>query len=184
LRDSSSPIAGATIIRKRGRWIAAAIVGGVLLVGFALPGSLTVPVSGATSRDWNPKSFWYEPWGISGVHKGIDIFAPKGRDVVAAASGLVVYTGDIAQGGTVAVVLGPKWRYQYYAHLDSLSVRTGSWIWRGEKIGAVGNSGNAAGKQPHLHFAVVNMVPHPWRITSQTQGWRKMFYMNPMELME
>lgn len=31
--------------------------------------SLTQPVLGATSRDWNPHSFWHAPWGVSGVHK-------------------------------------------------------------------------------------------------------------------
>jgi murein DD-endopeptidase MepM/ murein hydrolase activator NlpD len=160
------------------------MIGGILLIGLALPGKLIVPVTGATSRDWNPKSFWYEPWGVSGVHKGIDIFAPKGRPVVAAAPGLVVYTGNIAQGGTVAIVLGPKWRFQYYAHLDSLITSTGSWLSRGEPIGTVGTTGNAAGKQPHLHFAVVTMIPYPWRITTQTQGWRKMSYLDPGKLIE
>ena len=46
----------------------------VLTAGLLIPERAVIPVEGATPRDWNAKSFWYEPWGISGVHKGIDIF--------------------------------------------------------------------------------------------------------------
>ena len=48
-----------------------------LVVAVALlPETPRIPVSGATAADWNPQSFWYYPWGRSGTHKGIDIFAP------------------------------------------------------------------------------------------------------------
>lgn len=50
----------------------------VVAVGFLLPERIRIPVAGATARDWNPQSFWFEPWGASGVHKGIDIFGKKG----------------------------------------------------------------------------------------------------------
>ncbi len=52
---------------------------GVLMIGYLLPGEIVMPVKGATSHDWYKASFWYEPWGSSGVHKGIDIFAKKAR---------------------------------------------------------------------------------------------------------
>lgn len=50
----------------------------VLSIGFAIPDEPLIPVAGATAKEWNPNSFWYEPWGVSGVHKGIDVFAPQG----------------------------------------------------------------------------------------------------------
>ena len=44
---------------------------GVLALGLALPERREIPVLAATSADWNAKTFWFEPWGSSGVHKGI-----------------------------------------------------------------------------------------------------------------
>ena len=70
----------------------------VITVGLALPEHAIIPVEGATSADWNAKTFWYEPWGKSGVHKGIDIFAPEGRAVIAAVPGIVVYEGALGSG--------------------------------------------------------------------------------------
>jgi peptidoglycan LD-endopeptidase LytH len=155
---------------------------GVIVLGLLLPGAMSIPVVGTTTRDWNAKSFWYEPWGASGVHKGIDIFAPKGRSVVVSAPGVVLYAGQIARGGTVVLVLGAKWRLQYYAHLDALTTHTGSWLSHGEQVGTVGTTGNAAGKPPHLHFSVVTLIPYPWRLSASTQGWKKMFYLDPARL--
>jgi peptidoglycan LD-endopeptidase LytH len=146
---------------------------------FLLPERAIIPVEGATVLDWNQNSFWYEPWGASGVHKGIDIFAPKGRAVVAPVYGVVVYKGQLGIGGNVVAVLGPKWRVHYFAHLDSASAQTFDLVLRGEEIGSVGTSGNAAGKPPHLHYSVLSMLPLPWRATAQTQGWKRMFFVDP-----
>ena len=52
----------------------------------------------------------------------------------------------------------------------------------GKKIGTVGTTGNAVGKPPHLHYAVVTPVPYVWRMGAGQQGWKKMFYLNPDEL--
>jgi hypothetical protein len=43
----------------------------------------------------------------------------------------------------------------------------------------VGDSGNAKGKPTHLHYSIVTLVPHPWRIDGSPQGWKKMFYLDP-----
>jgi len=151
----------------------------VLGLGLLVPERTVIPVDGATPRDWNPKSFWYEPWGPSGVHKGIDIFAPKGRPVVAATPGVVVYRGEWGLGGNVVAVLGPKWRLHYYAHLADGGEAPSWFVGAGSPVGAVGTSGNAAGKPPHLHYTVFSLIPIPWRYSSETQGWRKMFYLDP-----
>jgi peptidoglycan LD-endopeptidase LytH len=138
-----------------------------------------MPVQGAVRADWNPRSFWYYPWGASGVHKGIDIFAPEGRPVLAATSGLVIRSGFHRAGGNMIAVLGPRWHIHYYAHLSRLDVEEGDWVWHGETVGAVGSTGNAAGKPPHLHYAIITAMPYPWRITTEPQGWQKMFFLDP-----
>lgn len=155
----------------------------ILVLGCLLPAPMQIPVAGASVADWNPRSFWFEPWGRSGVHKGIDIFAPKGRPVVAASAGVVLYRGEWAQGGRVLLVLGAKWRLHYYAHLDSIDAHWGQPVLGGTRIGSVGDSGNAVGKAPHLHYSVLSLIPYPWRWDASTQGWRKMFYLDPGSLL-
>lgn len=153
----------------------------LVLTGLAIPATGIIPVKNATKKDWNAASFWYSPWGKSGVHKGIDIFAKRGSAVTSSTSGLVVYTGNIKLGGNVVAVLGPKWRIHYYAHLEDINTQAWHWASQGSRIGAVGDSGNAKGKSPHLHYSVYSLIPYPWRLSLQPQGWRKMFFMNPAE---
>ena len=151
----------------------------LLVIGLLLPQKTVVPVAGASEKSWNPKSFWHHPWGESVTHKGIDIFARKGKPVVSATHGICVYSGELVRGGTSAVVLGPKWRLHLYAHLRGVDVSTFDLLGAGEEIGTVGDSGNAKGKQPHLHYGILTLVPYPWRIDGSVQGWKKMFYLNP-----
>lgn len=157
------------------------IVTFVVSFGFFMPQRLVIPVIGADSNDWNRDSFWFEPWGYSGVHKGIDIFKKRGAAVVSASPGIVVYRGYLKLGGNVVIILGPKWRMHYYAHLDSITARNGDAVHAGEKIGSVGNSGNAAGKEPHLHYVIQSLIPYPQRYRAGTQGWKRMFYLDPGE---
>ena len=163
--------------RRLGRY--AVLIMAILALPFAWPDHPVIPVQGATRADWNPRSFWHYPWGRSGVHKGIDIFAPEGRPVMAATAGLVLIAGFHGDAGNMIAVLGPRWRIHCYAHLSRLDVGAGSWVARGDSIGAVGSTGNAAGKPPHLHYAIVTVVPYPWRITAEPQGWKKMFFLDP-----
>lgn len=172
-------VTGRSRWRRLWVWVGSGLAG-VLVVGLLLPERMLIPVTGASANDWNPRSFWFEPWGRSGVHKGVDIFGRKGTPVVGATGGLVLYAGELAMGGTVVAVLGPKWRVHYYAHLQSRSVATGDWVWRGEAVGTLGDSGNAVGKAPHLHYSILSLIPIPWLATTQTQGWKRMFYLDPV----
>lgn len=165
------------------RYIAFLLILSIFLLGLLLPEKLTIPVKNAKTTDWNHKTFWYEPWGRSGVHKGIDIFAKKGTDLIAATSGMVIFKGNLKLGGHVLAVLGPKWRVHYYAHLDSSSVAIGEWVSQSKVIGTVGDSGNAKGKPAHVHYSIVTLLPYPWRWDGSTQGWKKMFYLNPSEML-
>jgi murein DD-endopeptidase MepM/ murein hydrolase activator NlpD len=156
----------------------------IILVGLILPQELSMPVEGATKNSYNPKSFWYYPWGKSGTHKGVDIFAKTGTNVNSSVSGLVLFTGRIGMGGMVVLILGPKWRLHYYAHLNEIKTSTFSWVGRGKIIGTVGTSGNARGKQPHLHYSIMTPIPYPWHMDTDHQGWKKIFYVNPIGLLE
>ncbi len=151
----------------------------IFVIGFLLPENIVIPVKGATSNDWNKVSYWYEPWGSSGVHKGIDIFASKGTELVSTTGGIVLFQGTLIKGGNVILVLGPRWKFHYYAHLESINVRGFSFVSSSQRIGTVGDSGNAKGKPAHLHYSVIRAIPLPWKVTTESQGWKKMFFINP-----
>ena len=50
----------------------------VLVVGLIIPENVENPVAKADKNSYNSKSFWFYPWGKSGTHKGVDIFAREG----------------------------------------------------------------------------------------------------------
>lgn len=153
----------------------------IIVAGLILPQKFQMPVDGADEKSYNHKSFWYYPWGKSGTHKGVDIFANEGTTVTSATNGIVLYTGNIRMGGNIVLILGPKWRLHYYAHLKSVDTHALAWTSINEKIGRVGTTGNAKGKSPHLHYSITTLLPYPWRIDTDKQGWKKMFYLNPIE---
>jgi len=145
-----------------------------------IPQNLKMPVQGATKSDYNSKSFWFYPWGKSVTHKGVDIFAKKGTRIHSATWGIVLYSGKISMGGNFVLVLGPKWRLHYYAHLNELKTSSLSIVNKNTIIGTVGDSGNAAGKSPHLHYSIVTLIPYVWKADQDRQGWKKMLYLNPI----
>jgi len=153
----------------------------LFLLGFILPEPITIPVENATNKDWHPKTFFYGPWGTSGVHKGVDIFAKLDTPVIAATNQLILYRGQINKGGKVIVAIGPKWRIHYYAHLSTIDHNAGLLVSVGSKIATVGDSGNAKGKAPHLHYSLLSLLPLPWLADNSTQGYKKAFYLNPIE---
>ena len=88
-------------------------------------------------------------------HEGVDIFAPRGTPVVAAADGLITGSTTNRLGGNVVWLWLPlRGLALYYAHLDSQAVAPGDRVKAGDVLGWVGNTGNARGTAPHLHFGV------------------------------
>jgi murein DD-endopeptidase MepM/ murein hydrolase activator NlpD len=86
-------------------------------------------------------------------HNGIDIAAQEGTPILAAAAGTVVFAGWRSNGGGYQVwVSDGHDMYTGYHHMSSIAVYTGERIRRGQRIGAVGMTGNATG--PHCHFMV------------------------------
>lgn len=151
-----------------------------IAIGFVLPQKMIIPVQGATTSDWDDNSFWAYPWGTSVTHKGIDIFKEKGTPVISSTYGIVIYIHEGGKGGKNVMVLGPKWRFHYYAHLDEISAFPFQPLKPGSKLGTVGNTGNAINTPSHLHYAIVTPFPYWWlRDKNAIQGNRKMFYLDP-----
>lgn len=95
-------------------------------------------------------------------HDAIDILAPGGTQVVAAAAGRVEKLFLSERGGKTIYVRSPdgQWIY-YYAHLDAYhpGIAEGDRVAAGDRLGFVGSTGNADPSAPHPHFAVHHMRP-------------------------
>lgn len=110
------------------------------------------PVAGPAkfSHDWGfPR---YTP--VPHLHQGTDIFADFGTPIVTSESGRIVKKGTGGAGGISVWVRGDSGMAYYYAHLQSWAgnLQAGQRVERGTIIGFVGDTGNAEGGSPHLHF--------------------------------
>jgi murein DD-endopeptidase MepM/ murein hydrolase activator NlpD len=117
------------------------------------------PVRGTVSQKYGCTGFSWEPrrGSCGGFHDGIDIAAPLGTPVRAAASGVVAYVGWSPQGPedrAFIVLIGHRRGLEtLYGHLlPRRRVRAGKVVRKGEVIGFVGNTGRSTG--PHLHWEV------------------------------
>lgn len=110
----------------------------------AMEGTLLLPVEdGVYLRGWGS--------GTDGYHLAVDIGAPTGTEVHAAARGMVVYAGRAIRGyGNMVVLVHPNGWVTGYAHHQRNGVVAGQIVERGERIAFVGQTGFARG--PHLHF--------------------------------
>jgi len=108
---------------------------------------------------WPVSGHGYISQRFSSYHRAIDIAAPYGTAVVAAASGVVVFAGwrSYTGGGNVIWISDGTRLYTTYNHLSAWSVQAGQSVTAGQRIGSIGTSGIATG--PHLHFEVWLGVP-------------------------
>ena len=115
---------------------------------------LAMPVEGITKT--HVADTWHVPRDGDRVHEGQDIFARRGTPVFSATDGYLWRIGENTLGGQTVSVLGAGGRIYYYAHLDSYAANlaTGDHVTTKTILGYVGNTGNAAGGPPHLHFGV------------------------------
>jgi murein DD-endopeptidase MepM/ murein hydrolase activator NlpD len=107
------------------------------------------------TRGWITSEFgWREDPFTSGrvMHAGIDLAAPEGTQVVAPASGTVVYAGEDGGYGRMITIDHGRGITTNYGHLSRVLVKVGDTVSRGQHIGAVGNTGRSTG--PHLHYEV------------------------------
>jgi murein DD-endopeptidase MepM/ murein hydrolase activator NlpD len=120
---------------------------------------LSIPVPGVAAQDLTDT--FAEARGER-PHEAIDIIAPAGTPVVAAAAGTVEKLLRSDQGGNTVYVRSPDRRTMYYyAHLQDYApgLAEGGAVRRGEALGTVGSTGNADPDAPHLHFAVMRIEP-------------------------
>ena len=115
---------------------------------------LLMPVDGVRMRQV------VDTWGAARtegrLHEGTDIFAPAGTPVRSATQGFVYRIDSLSRGGNTVTIVGGAGRRYFYTHLSAFApdLREGQVVTPDTIIGYVGNSGNAAGTPPHLHFGV------------------------------
>lgn len=117
--------------------------------------SLIRPVSGVLTSRFGAR------WGRS--HKGIDIGAPKGTTIVAAASGTVTFSqyGYGGGYGNHIIISHGNGVQTLYGHCTSLLVNKGTHVTQGQPIATVGNTGNSQGNHLHLEIRVNGVAQNP-----------------------
>ena len=108
------------------------------------------PASGRITSAFGGRSSPTE--GASSNHQGIDIGAPTGSSILAAASGSVVIATYSASAGNYVMINHGGGVYTVYMHMNSIGVSVGQSVSQGQQIGTVGSTGYSTG--PHLHFGI------------------------------
>lgn len=86
------------------------------------------------------------------THKGMDIAAPYGTKIVAAADGKVTYSGTMGGYGNLIIITHENGIQTYYGHCSKLIAKVGEEVKAGEEIAKVGSTGFSTGN--HLHFEI------------------------------
>ncbi|MGN6112552.1 MAG: M23 family metallopeptidase [Luteimonas sp.] len=138
--------------------------------GAAAGDTLLLPVQGVQPAQLHD-TFAEARDGGARPHDALDIMAPRGTPVLAAVDGSVEKLFTSVPGGlTIYEFDRSRTRAYYYAHLDRYAdgLAEGQALRRGDVIGYVGSTGNAAEDAPHLHFAIFVLGPdkHWWQGTA------------------
>lgn len=147
------------------------------VAGSRVPG-LVVPVRGVR-REQLIDTFTQSRAGGARVHNAIDIMAPRGTPVIAAAAGTVEKLFVSKLGGNTIYIRSPdRTLIYYYAHLDAYrpGLVAGGAVPQGAQIGTVGFSGDASPEAPHLHFEIQQTTP-------DAGWWQHSVSLNPYPLL-
>ena len=129
--------------------------------------SLIIPVQGVKPGQLSDTFTQAREGGLR-VHDAIDIMAPRGTPVLAAAGGVIEKFFTSAAGGlTIYLRCDDRRLIHYYAHLDAYApaLAEGQHVAQGQLLGTVGSTGNASPDAPHLHFAI--------QLTDPAAGWHQ-----------
>ena len=132
-------------------------------------GSAPVSSDGKSCPQDNPRSFtdtWGAPRSGGRSHQGTDIFGTRGGNVFAIVDGTVAFTRSGGISGLFLGLQGDDGNLYYYIHLQDFVASAGQRVSAGQLIGHNGDTGNARGTTPHIHFelhpgggAAVNPYP-------------------------
>ncbi len=115
------------------------------------PIELQLPVTGRITSQFGTRR---DPiHGHRRFHRGLDIAAPRGTPIEAAAEGTVVFAGRQRGYGNTVIIEHADGRRTRYAHAQTLQVQAGETVEAGQEIATVGSTGRATG--PHVHFEVI-----------------------------
>lgn len=117
------------------------------------PGKFIWPVRGQVSSAFGVRN------GMK--HSGVDITAPMGTAVVAAAAGEVIYRGQLRGYGKVLIMRHSEEYTTVYAHLNEILVAEHQQVRQGDQIATVGNSGQSEGAHLHFEVRVRNVARNP-----------------------
>lgn len=119
------------------------------------PHGLMIPVAGVK---WSELRDSFHEMRGTRIHNALDIMAARGTPVFSVDDGTLLKMHNSVPGGLMIYASDPTRHFIYlYGHLDRYnpSLRDGQSLSRGDTLGFVGSTGNAAANAPHLHFAVV-----------------------------
>src|SRR5690606_30756930 len=118
------------------------------------PTAVAMPVEGVAVE--RVADTFGAPRGRDRRHEGVDIFAARGTTVASATRGIVTAVREGGVGGRQVGGRGPAGQRHYYAHLDDWAegLAVGDVVWPGDALGTVGDTGNARGTPPHLHYGI------------------------------
>lgn len=104
------------------------------------------------------RSSFIDSWGFARSggrgHKGTDMMAAWNEPVFAVVSGTIAAVRNGGLGGKIVWLVGQNGTAYYYAHLSDWAVSSGQAVSKGQTVGYVGDTGNARGGTPHLHFEI------------------------------
>jgi len=118
------------------------------------PGSAGAHGARGGKLAWPLKGVLYGRYGVRNGrrHDGIDLAAPEGSVIGAAAPGTVIFAGEQAGYGSIVILRHDDGLVTLYAHCSAVLVDEGAAVRRGQPIAKVGQTGRTSG--PHLHFEV------------------------------
>lgn len=123
------------------------------------------------SEGWSSSNFGWrlDPFtGKNAMHEGVDFVVPEGTPIMAAASGIVVYSGYHEQYGNMLEVDHGHDIVTRYAHASKLLAEVGQIVRRGQEIAKVGSTGRSTGNHMHFEVRYKGTAQNPDRLLSST----------------